>query len=57
MLGLNVTRASYFAIMGSYILAHAGCAKDLLKLRDYKKQEYLIYRGNVDMPEDTSATL
>ena len=38
MHGLNVCRASYFATLGAYMLAHVGCARDLLKLKDYKKQ-------------------
>ena len=48
MPGLNVSRAAYFATMGAYMLAHVGCAKDLLALKDYRKQEYLRFRGNLD---------
>ena len=48
MPGFNVSRAGYFATMGAYMLAHLGCAKDLLLLKDYKKQEYLRFRGNLD---------
>ena len=43
MPGLKVFRAGYFATMGAYMLAHVGCAKDLLTLKDYRKQEYLRF--------------
>ena len=48
MPGLNLSRTGYFATMGAYLLAHVGCAKDLLALKDYRKQEYLRFRGNLD---------
>ena len=37
MPGLNASRATYFGTLGAYILAHVGCAKDLLRLKDYRK--------------------
>ena len=54
MPGLNVCRASYFATLGAYMLAHVGCARDLLRLKDYKKQKYLRFRGDLDLEEGSS---
>ena len=37
MPGLNVSRAAYFATLGAYMLDHVGCAKDLVRLKNYRK--------------------
>ena len=57
MPGLNASRLVYFATLGAHVLSHVGCAKDMLALKDYKKQEYLRYRGKVDIVEDESSSL
>ena len=57
MPGLNVCRASYFSTLGAYMLAHVGCAKDFLTLKDYKKQVYLRFRGDVEKEEGPSTML
>lgn len=49
MPGLTGSRAAYFAVMGAYLLSHMGSAQALSSLKDYRKQEYLRFRGKVDM--------
>lgn len=49
MPGLRGSRAAYFAVMGGYLLSHLGSAKDLSRLKDYKKQEYLRFKGKLEM--------
>ena len=42
------SRAAYFHVMGSYLLSHVGSAKALPMLKDYRKQEYLRFRGKLE---------
>ena len=49
MPGFNGSRAAYFATLGAYMLSHTGSAKELIKLKDYRKHEYLRFRGKVDL--------
>ena len=52
MPGLNASRLAYFATLGAYMLAHVGSSKELVRLKDYKKQEYLRYRGKLEVEDD-----
>ena len=56
MPGLIASRAAYFATLGAYMLAHVGNAKELVRLKDYRKQMYLRYRGRLEAEDDVSGS-
>ena len=49
MPGLSGSRTAYYSIMGAYLLSHVGSAQALSRFKDHKKQEYLRFRGNLEM--------
>ena len=42
------SRGAYFPVMGSYLLSHVGSTKALPLLKDYRKQEFLRFRGKIE---------
>ena len=49
MPGPTGSRVAYFPVMGSYLLSHVGFAKVLAMLKDYRKQEFLRFRGKIEI--------
>lgn len=49
MPGCAASRAGYWGTMASYILAHLGDAKEIKRLQGYRKQEFLKYRGEIEL--------
>ena len=48
MPGLTGSRVAYFPVMGSYLLSNDGSVKALAMFKDYKKQEFLGFRGKIE---------